>query len=267
MIFPEALITMKLKSDFSLEELNRSFRELVKTYHPDKNPDNQDWAHEKMVLLNESYKLLIEYRSKNPVISTESIPLENVFTQEAPTDPAFPYYFSEAIQLFLSGICLFYEYGLDNPHLRKEGTRRFRYREAIKTIFKSIELIMEIRKMELNDETRQYFEVVMRFILLFYQDIKKDSTFNQQGSFERQVVGNNKLLFRLIHAALFPNRTNSQFFSKDNLYLCYMTYMKLIKMAIQEDQNKEILLKVSILDALLNFIEVKNSGQLSDFFD
>jgi hypothetical protein len=239
---------------------------MVKTYHPDKNPDNQDWAHEKMVILNNCYKVLLEYRSQNPDI-------EGIAQPESPristnvTDPAFPYYFSESIQLFLSSICIYFEYGLDNYLLRKDGPRRFRFRECLKTLFKSIELIMEIKKMDLDDESRLKFESVMKFLLLFYQDLKKETHAEYQGAFEREFNNNNKLLSKLIQAAFLPDRSNRQIVSRDNFYLCYMTYMKLMNGSVRENQKKDVLLKISLLDALMDFIETRNSGSLSDYFD
>jgi len=262
-ILAEALLTMRLKSDYSLEDLNRSFRSLVKTYHPDKNPDNQDWAHEKMVLLNNCYKLLLEYRSENPLF----VQMPQTTQATIITDPAFPYYFSESIQLFLSSLCLYFEYGLENPLLRKEGPRRFRFRECMKTLFKSIELIMEIKKMKLSEETRKALESVTGFILLFYQDLKKETHFENLGSLERELNTNNKLLSRLIQSSFLPDRSNRQIITRDNFYLCYMTYMKLLKNTSKELQKKDIMLKISLIDALMNFIEIKNSGKISEYFD
>lgn len=253
---------MNLKNDFTLDDLNRSFRLLVKTYHPDKNPEHQDWAHEKMVVLNNSYKLLLEYRSNHPLDTLRSHEPE-----EEKTDPAFPYYFSEAIQLFLSGLCLYFEYGLDNPLLRKEGTRRFRFREAVKIIFKSIEIILEIKKMDLSKENRQPFEATMRLILLFYQDLKNEHPMEKQDSFERQLIANNKLLSQLMRSALLPDNGRRIIITRDNLYLCYMTYIKLVKSEPGELRKKTIMMKVSLLDSLMNFIEAKNSGALTPFFD
>ncbi len=42
------------------EEIKKSFRNLAKKYHPDKNSDNQEWAEEKIKLVIKAYKTLID---------------------------------------------------------------------------------------------------------------------------------------------------------------------------------------------------------------
>jgi len=42
------------------EEIKKSFRNLAKKYHPDKNCDNQEWAEEKIKLVIKAYKILID---------------------------------------------------------------------------------------------------------------------------------------------------------------------------------------------------------------
>ena len=39
-------------------EIEDAYRNMLYKYHPDHNPDNQDWAHEKMSAINEAYGVL-----------------------------------------------------------------------------------------------------------------------------------------------------------------------------------------------------------------
>lgn len=48
----------------SSEEIKKSFRNLAKKYHPDKNRCNQTWAEEKIKLIIKAYKTLIDSRMR-----------------------------------------------------------------------------------------------------------------------------------------------------------------------------------------------------------
>lgn len=42
----------------SYDELKKAYRKYAKEFHPDKNPNNINWAEEKMRQLNEAYEIL-----------------------------------------------------------------------------------------------------------------------------------------------------------------------------------------------------------------
>src|SRR5262245_6446441 len=62
-------------------EIKHAFKEAAKTYHPDKNPDKQQWAHEQMSRLNficetllnantrKEYDALVKKYEETPVVS------------------------------------------------------------------------------------------------------------------------------------------------------------------------------------------------------
>jgi curved DNA-binding protein CbpA len=43
---------LKVERNATAAQIKHAFKEIAKIYHPDKNPDRQDWAHEKMSRLN-----------------------------------------------------------------------------------------------------------------------------------------------------------------------------------------------------------------------
>ena len=55
---------LQVKRDACEEEIKKSFRNLAKKYHPDKNIDNQVWAEEKTKLIIEAYNILINATSR-----------------------------------------------------------------------------------------------------------------------------------------------------------------------------------------------------------
>jgi len=55
---------LQVKRDAGDEEIKKSFRNLAKKYHPDKNIDNKEWAEEKTKLIIQAYNILINATSR-----------------------------------------------------------------------------------------------------------------------------------------------------------------------------------------------------------
>ena len=55
---------LELPNDATFEEIKFARKRLAKTYHPDKNLDNQDFAHVKQQQINEAYKVLSDEKSR-----------------------------------------------------------------------------------------------------------------------------------------------------------------------------------------------------------
>ena len=53
----------------------------------------------------------------------------------APTvSPQFSHIFDKPWQFVVDGLYVYYQYGLENVHMRREGVHRFRYRQAVKSV-------------------------------------------------------------------------------------------------------------------------------------
>lgn len=51
---------LEINRDASSDEIKKSFRNLAKKYHPDRNSENQEWAEKKIKLIIKAYKTLID---------------------------------------------------------------------------------------------------------------------------------------------------------------------------------------------------------------
>ena len=259
-----ALSFFDLSETYTLNDLNSRFKVLVKKFHPDKNMENQDWSHQMMIELNECYQILLNnYEILSRRIEEQDD--ENV-PQDNETDPSFPYFFNQALELFFNGCCLFYEYGLENPHLRTEGVRRFRFRESVRIIQKSIEFILKINELILSPEDSYIFDNVKKFILLFYNDIKKKPV--QITSLQLNLAFDNssKLLAQLIKSSLAPDWDKSRKKlpkpTHEMLYYCYISLFNLMKKTNSEKDKNEIMFKISLLDSYISFLEITKKGLL-----
>lgn len=57
----ESLRVLSLDSVPSVDGLKRTYRSLIKLYHPDRHPGNPDWSNRMMVRLTEAYHVLLEH--------------------------------------------------------------------------------------------------------------------------------------------------------------------------------------------------------------
>lgn len=130
----KALNLLGLKKESTLKELNYSYRQLAKQYHPDFNTGREEWANSMMTQVNLAYEVALNYLAQIKERSTtrgkdDVEPLARSFLME----------FNRAMNQVLDGVYIFYQYGLENVHMRKEGVRRLRYRDSVRVIQKGIE--------------------------------------------------------------------------------------------------------------------------------
>jgi len=57
----ESLRVLSLGSVPSVHALKRTYRSLIKLYHPDRHPENPDWSNRMMVRLTEAYHVLLAH--------------------------------------------------------------------------------------------------------------------------------------------------------------------------------------------------------------
>jgi hypothetical protein len=146
----KALTILGLTVAPTLADLNYRFRKLAKKYHPDSNPENGEWAHAKMTNINLAYETVLEYIAAAPrggrageerIESARERERRRVFVS-----------FNHVMNQMLDGVYLFYQYGLENPHMRKSGVKRFRYSDAIKAVKKGITRLEDLEKSEFFSE-------------------------------------------------------------------------------------------------------------------
>ncbi len=143
MTLREAYRVFGLAEDATLQELNRAFRVLVKKYHPDVNRDRLDWAHRAMTLVNVAYTTCRESLDRRTAKKSGPTgpPQDGGGRRPGPSasPPREPdsrvdatrsrlYSIQRIKDELLDLVYLYYQYGLENVHLRYEGVRRYRFR-------------------------------------------------------------------------------------------------------------------------------------------
>lgn len=166
-----------LRTRVSIDELKTRFRALVKKYHPDKLKDYPIWADERIKEINEAYEILSQWVSQPPESETPKVNEENHGKEDVSDSKKWEYsptltneaseMFYKSFYLFLEGLGVYFEYGLENPLYRKEGVRRFRYRKALYTMKKAYHAVHTCAV----SYNHPVIIAVLNFIRLMLQDI------------------------------------------------------------------------------------------------
>lgn len=154
---------LKLTSSCTLDNLNNSFRRLAKVYHPDSNRGRESWANRVMTELNLAYETVLDYfTSEGKKVETGGAP---------PRKVDFQIRLSRAINKVLDGIFTYYQYGLNSVPLRHEGVRRFRFRDALRSMQDGIRQLEELRICALTDSDSVKLAVFTDFSKAFFQNM------------------------------------------------------------------------------------------------
>ena len=119
------------------EAITHSYKKLAQKYHPDRNRNNLQWAHEAMTSLNIAYSTLMSYRFENPsTIRTKEKPAAEEKKKEQPragetvrqkpfiSEIEEEYLIQSFIKLRESAkesLYRFFQYGLNNIARRETG--------------------------------------------------------------------------------------------------------------------------------------------------
>lgn len=151
----------------AVADLNASYRRLAKKYHPDFNRGRETWAHAMMTDLNLAYEAALEHFSS---------PIRGVRAsgKPGPRRGAYRVEFKEAIDRVLKALYTYYQYGLENIHLRGEGVRRLRFRECVNGLKSGIDLLEAVKAAAEEAEEGENLDVFTDFAKAFFQNALLD---------------------------------------------------------------------------------------------
>lgn len=275
-----AMALFRIKGRIPMEELNIAFRNLVKKYHPDKVRDYPEWAHERMAEINDAYESLASWiatppkqpqKKQGPSYQETEAEENNNFDHTEKTDdiPRMDKQsgedFHSAYSLFLDGLGLYYQYGLNNPSYRTEGVRRFRYREALRTAKKGHD-ILEKRA---SDTNHPVINAVARFSRLSIADmdlgfLSSPETKQRLKRLDDRFAAARKMFDEAIKVFLFPELVPNHLHTKvrAGLYSCYSEFVIYLTMFHEGERRKAAILATARYDAFMDLLEMKNAGHL-----
>ncbi len=266
-----ALTMFRLQKRVPIEELNSIFRELVKKYHPDKMREHPEWAHERMAEINDAYETLAVWISKPPprdkvvpVYEPESQE-EDVYRNEIRPLPAkTEKLFIPVFNLFLDGLGIYYQYGLEKPVYRGEGVRRFRYREAFRTVKKARDDFEKLTA----EMPHPIVTAVSRFARLtaaemevgepVFEDMMTYRRFDDRLRIARRSFDD--AVKEIFFPELIPAHLKGRAVS--GLYACYSAFVIFMLTFTKGDRRNIGILMTARYDALMDLIEFRNNGIL-----
>ena len=195
-----AFKVLELSNGATLEDVSLSFRRLLKIYHPDRNLDRTEWSHERTVELNEAYVAATDYfRNGGDAVAVEESATETAdvyggsgvgsqragysaeedpYTErayDAPVDPAYSVTLQMRLaneyDLLLDQLFAFYSFGLENLHLRGEGSFRYRFRTIFKHLKGVVARFQELKQWPGSKIQRHQVTAVHAFAAAFYENL------------------------------------------------------------------------------------------------
>jgi len=276
-----ALTIFRLKGRVPVDELNSSFRELVKKYHPDKVHDYPDWAHERMSEINDAYETLALWltRPKPKKSQQHSKPSteqdryrpgrtdidEAVYLRDVvELTPAIKKILYPAFNQFLNGLGVYYQYGLERPTYRNEGIRRFRYREAIRLILqagKDIELLFQ-------RFSHPAIKSILRFMKLTVAEMDLgEPTFPEYMKYRRhdnRLRNARRAFDDAVKEYFFPELipTHLRGRATARLYACYADFVVYHNLFLKGERRRAGVLMTARYDSFMELAEYRREGIL-----
>lgn len=277
----QALAIFKINERIPAAELNSSFRELVKKYHPDKVRDYPEWANERMSEINEAYETLTAWlktpppkpgaaRTHETETEEHSAPgkrdqadshQHSVPDRPAPLTAVQAERFYPAFDIFLNSIGTYYQYGLENQSRRGDGVRRFRYREAYRGVRKALERL----KNEKHEE-HPVISAVTRFIRLTVADMEfsspRPSGSRQQRLTDLQFRNARKDFDQIVKEIFFPDLVPSYLHGQTagKMYSCFAAFLPYL--ALEHERHQAGVLMMARYNALTDLLELRGDGLL-----
>ncbi len=270
-----ALGIFRMDGRVSMEQLNSSFRDLVKKYHPDKVRGYPEWAHERMAEINAAYERLTEWiatprRSlkKGPAAYSREDENRNSYDDILRRETSSLSTMEEKIfyppfNKFLDGLGLYYQYGLESAKNREEGVRRFRYREALR----SIENAKESLKNVARQTSHPAIEEAARFARITLADMNTGNPLFPPGppgvqAMDRRFRQARHDLDIAMKEIFFPEMLPTHLHGRISvlLYSCYGEFTVFLSLFPTGERQKAGILQTARYDSLMNLLEFRNEN-------
>jgi hypothetical protein len=171
--------------------------------------------------------------------------------------------FNQALYVVLGGIQLFYEYGLENVHLRREGVRKFRYRESLRQVQRGIKSLVDLKAHAVLNRESENLDLCIDFSKAFLQNMLIEKYFVPSGitsehrAYRHYSEGSSALDYA-IKDAFFGDRLirirSGSFYQK--ISLSYEEFFVIVARYQKSSWVPEALLKIYLIEMLTRVIRL-----------
>lgn len=163
-----ALRAFGLNDTSTISDLNRAYHILMRRYLPERHPDRPVWARQMVARINRAYDMILDHLAVR-VYQDVAAHLDAVIEEH----DRFTEVVNRLLEAVLDGIYIFYQYGLENVHRRREGVWRMRFRSSVRRLEASIEHLQRLDPpTEPDTET---LSACLQFARAFYQNMLLES--------------------------------------------------------------------------------------------
>jgi len=174
--------------------------------------------------------------------------------------------FYAAVDEALEGIYTYYQYGLENIHLRHEGVRSYRFRSALRKVTAAAAALERLRVRAASPQDRQNLEIFTEFANAFLQNMRVEKIHAAGGPpDDSRAYGYyakaSRTLDLAIRDAFFEELRDSQAskMSSDSLELCTHQYMIILTEHLHSTWATEAAIKVYLLDVFVKLLNHSKS--------
>jgi hypothetical protein len=251
-----ALRLFRLSATASLRDLNLAYRQLVRKYHPDYNPERREWAHEAMVKINAAYDSALDHLASLRYEEVEARLDAHIHAHERFTEV-----FAAVANSILEGVFIYYQYGLENVFMRRQGVPRFRFQLALRKVATGISQLERLEPPnEIDAETQELFS---SFAVAFLQCMRMDRAQDPSGSrhetsAHRHYVAGSGRLDDAIRTLFFREELTSgnRLAAPQNLSVSHAEFMKVLTEHSGSSWVTEAAIKLFLVDAVAKLEEV-----------
>lgn len=258
-----ALRLLDLPRDPTRQQLQTAYRRLVKRYHPDANPRRPQWAHTMMTRVHAAYIVASDHVSGPASARSESAPntdfgaverevqrlrqqtsrhAEIIRGREAEAKDVLHYY---------------YAHGLEQIHLRTQGSQHLRYRRAMRRLAAVATLLR--KECPKSGPLRDRATALMEFVNAFYASARAPGTgptVGEEYAAYRHFARGADLLDGAIRSTLFPDLRDSRSIRGGALSLAFHELMLVLSTYRASFWVSEAAVRLRLLDA---FVAYRNS--------
>ncbi len=272
---------LEIAATSSNDEVVKAYKALARKYHPDKNPQRLEWAHEMMTRLNDSYATVMVYRFKsasaengdNAEEHRHDDRQENRHQRQSAKAEKFKKTIERDVliarfvknrETTKEALYKYFQYNLHNLAQRDSVLNRGIFNEVVYSIKKNYHAIRSYTDLTDDTELIEHFTVFTTMILTFYRASECLNILDSYGNpldveAYRQYKRGDEAL-HIAHKELFYDRHNRGIFKKD-ITLTYLMkagddFRKTLRNFPGSTWSVETNIKLEYVTALKEYLEL-----------
>ena len=156
----------------TFDEINASYRRLLKEYHPDKNREHSEWSHRMTIRLTEAFKAVSAHlREKPEQEKPEKIIPDTAAEPDSGYSLAMQARIAALYDTLLEHLYKYYSEGMDNLYLREEGTLRQHYRLTLRRLEQTIHDFRGTHEWPGSAHQHHQVKIITDFATSFYENM------------------------------------------------------------------------------------------------